>query len=140
MSQQHQVLVKVYKGKRQSDAAKDFQKEASSLAAHDYMPVSQSWAEGRSGCMRVILLGFIGALIWKPAGTLSVTYALQRPIPPQIPYPYQPPAQMPAAQPPYQPPAQVPAVQPYPQPLEAPPALPALPPEHPHETSTDRQT
>jgi hypothetical protein len=87
---QQQVLIKVYKGKRQSDAAKEFQKEASTLAAQGYMPVSQSWAEGRSGCLRVIMLGFIGALIWKPAGTLTVTYSRQAQVQPQVPYPQVP--------------------------------------------------
>lgn len=96
---QQQVQVKVYKGKRQSDAAKDFQRDATNLAAQNYLPVSQSWAEGRSGCLRVVLLGFIGALIWKPAGTLTVTYSLQRPSPPQHPYPSQPILQVPPLSP-----------------------------------------
>ena len=74
MSQSAPVQVRTYKGKRQSDAAEAFQKDAIVMAAAGYVPVSQSWAEGRSGCVRMIALGFIGALVWKPAGTLSVTY------------------------------------------------------------------
>lgn len=68
------IIVRTYTGKRQSDAAEVFAKDAILAAADGYEPVSQSWAEGRSGCLRIIGLGFIGALVWKPAGSLTVTY------------------------------------------------------------------
>ncbi len=74
MSANDQVIVRSYKAKRQEEAAREFAKDATALARQGYQPVSQSWAEGRSGCLRVVLLGFVGALVFKPAGTLSVTY------------------------------------------------------------------
>jgi hypothetical protein len=80
-----QVIVRTYKAKRQADAARDFAKDAQKLAATGYFPVSQSWGEGNSGCRRVILLGFVGALVFKPAGTLTVTYRHEEPKPVEAP-------------------------------------------------------
>lgn len=76
-SDQPPVKVTVYKAKRQSDAAKAYAADAVTMAALGYEPVSQSWADGRSGCLRWILLGGFGALVIKPAGTLTVTYRLR---------------------------------------------------------------
>lgn len=70
-----QIIVKTYEGKRQSDAAKKFQADAQKMAADGYRPVSQSWADGRAGCMRILTLGLF-SLVWKPDGTLTVTYEL----------------------------------------------------------------
>lgn len=70
------IHIATYKAKDQQAAAKQFAKDAEKWASRGYEPVSQSWADGRSGCARVILLGFVGALVWKPAGTLTVTYRL----------------------------------------------------------------
>lgn len=68
------IMVKVYKGRDQSHAASEYAKDAGQLAVHGWSPTGQSWADGRSGCLRVLMLGFIGALVWKPKGTLTVTY------------------------------------------------------------------
>lgn len=70
------VEVVVYKARTQEDAAKEFQKDAVKRAGRGYEVVSQSWADGRSGCLRFLMLGGIGAMVIKPEGTLTVTYRL----------------------------------------------------------------
>jgi hypothetical protein len=73
------VVVVTYSGRTQEDAASHFAEDAAVLAEDGYAPTSQSWADGRSGCLRFILLGGFGALIFKPDGTLTVTYQLREP-------------------------------------------------------------
>lgn len=73
------VEIRTYTGRTQQDAANDFAKDAARWAARGYSPVSQSWADGRSGCLRFLLLGGIGAMVIKPKGTLTVTYRLDTP-------------------------------------------------------------
>jgi hypothetical protein len=78
------IIVKAYKGK-QGEATAEFQADARVMAAHGYIPVSQTWVPGSWGCgaflvaalLVVIVVGiivFIYMLIVKPAGTLTVTY------------------------------------------------------------------
>ena len=80
-------IVKTYKG-RQDAARKQFLKDSQKLAKKGYFPVSEHWQEGAWGtgnfilalllCLLLIgLLIFIYMLIVKPAGELTVTYALQ---------------------------------------------------------------
>jgi hypothetical protein len=66
--------VRTYTGRDQQAATEEYTKDAAKMAEQGWMPVGQSWADGRSGCLRVIMLGFIGALVWKPKGSLTVTY------------------------------------------------------------------
>jgi Short C-terminal domain len=68
-----QTLVRTYKGRTQSDAAVLFSQEAPLLAAKGYKPISQSWADGRPGMGRVLMLG-LAANAMRPDGTLTVTY------------------------------------------------------------------
>lgn len=70
------VEIRTYKARTQEDAAKSYTKDASKMARKGYSPVSQSWADGRSGVLRFLMLGGIGALVFKPKGTLTVTYKL----------------------------------------------------------------
>lgn len=77
------VVVVTYSGRSQEDAAAKFAQDAAMMAEDGYAPVSQSWADGRSGCLRFILLGGFGALILKPDGTLTVTYELHQHGPPR---------------------------------------------------------
>lgn len=70
------IEVKDYRAKRPEDATKAFRKDAEKLAKQGYVPVSQSWADGRTGIKRFIMLGGVGSLVFKPAGTLTVTYRL----------------------------------------------------------------
>jgi hypothetical protein len=51
------VVVVSYPGRTQADAAQIFAKHASELAASGYVPVSQSWAEGRPGIGRAFMMG-----------------------------------------------------------------------------------
>ena len=69
-----QVAIRVYKAKSQQKAAAAFQKDAQKLSLQGWEVVSQSWAAGQSGCLRLLFMGFIFALIIKPAGSLTVTY------------------------------------------------------------------
>jgi hypothetical protein len=80
-----QIIVRTYKASSQAAAAKQFERDAVSLRAQGYVPVSQSWAQGSWGCgafivallLCIILIGivvFIYMLLVKPAGTLTVTY------------------------------------------------------------------
>lgn len=67
------VVVRVYPGKTQADAAKMVEADAAHAARYGYSPVSQGWSEGRPGIGRVVMIGFY-SLLFKPAGYLSVTY------------------------------------------------------------------
>jgi hypothetical protein len=89
MAEPKPVIVRTYKGSEGSAAAA-FQRDAQSLAAQGYYPVSQNWAQGSWGCgafivaliLCVVLIGiliFIYMLIVKPAGTLTVTYEYRAP-------------------------------------------------------------
>lgn len=68
------VVVRVYPGRTQSDAAHLFQRDAGHAAAYGYSPTGQSWSEGRPGIGRVVMLGFY-SMVFKPKGYLTVTYA-----------------------------------------------------------------
>jgi Uncharacterised protein family UPF0547 len=67
------VVVRNYPGRSQSEAANTFAQEAQVASRYGYLPVSQSWGEGRAGIKRVALIG-IGSMVWKPKGFLTVTY------------------------------------------------------------------
>ena len=68
------VIVRVYPGQRQSDAAAIYGDEALILAGYGYLPVAHSWAVGEPGVGRVMALGMIGAVAMRPEGALVVTY------------------------------------------------------------------
>jgi uncharacterized membrane protein len=81
------TLIRRYKGAQQADALAAFEQDARELAKQGYEPVGQSWAEGQWGAAAllialVLLVVLVGLLILmymllvKPAGTLTVTYAL----------------------------------------------------------------
>jgi len=67
------VEIRIYRAKRPEEAARAFQEDAPRLYEQGYEIASQSWADGRSGCLRVLFFG-IFALIFKPMGTLTVSY------------------------------------------------------------------
>jgi pSer/pThr/pTyr-binding forkhead associated (FHA) protein len=72
-----QVIVRVYKGGNQSQAAQKFAEDAAQLAAQGYVPISQSWAQNeRGGCMGCLMLVIFWPLLLlgKGGGTLTVTY------------------------------------------------------------------
>ena len=71
-----EVVVLSYPGRTQADAAVAFQQDAQRMASHGYVPVSQSWAEGRPGVARVVAIGVFSTAI-RPAGYLTVTYRKQ---------------------------------------------------------------
>lgn len=71
------VVVRVYPGRTQADAAGAFQVEAVKVAELGYMPVAQSWADGRPGLGRVLALGLLASSM-RPNGALTVTYQRQR--------------------------------------------------------------
>ena len=68
------VVIRVYPGRTQADAARLFQRDAGHAATYGYAPTGQSWGEGRPGLGRVVMLGFY-SLMLKPQGYLTVTYA-----------------------------------------------------------------
>lgn len=72
------VVVRTYAGRTQGDAAETFRRDAQKLAARNYFPVSQSWADGRPGIGRVLTLGVFAEAI-RPAGALTVTFELRAP-------------------------------------------------------------
>jgi hypothetical protein len=87
VSEKETIIIKNYTGSKES-ATRQFQKDATQLAAQGYYPTSQSWAPGAYGCgsfifallLCLILIGilvFIYMLLVKPDGTLSVTYQLR---------------------------------------------------------------
>jgi len=82
--QARQVVVRTYRGSQESAAAQ-FRSDAAAMAAHGWVPTTQSWAPGAYSCGAFLLalllcfvvvgfLVFIYMLIVKPDGTLSVTY------------------------------------------------------------------
>lgn len=62
------ITVKRYK----SD--KEYQRDASSMAQQGYAIQSVASEQPRAGCLRIILTGGLGAIIWKPKPQLVVTY------------------------------------------------------------------
>lgn len=88
------VVVRAYRGKSQAEAARWVQPDADRLAAAGYAPVAQSWAQGSWGAGAFLLaillilafgiglLILLALLIWRPAGTLTVTYQLREVEPP----------------------------------------------------------
>ena len=83
------VIVRAYRARSQQAAAPQMQADAERLAAAGYTPVAQSWAQGSWGAgafiLAIILILLFGLglllllalLIWRPAGTLTVTYQLR---------------------------------------------------------------
>jgi hypothetical protein len=72
-----QVIVRTYKAKSQSKAAKGFSRDAAKLARKGYMPIAQSWEQGKSGVLRFAITLGLSAWVLKPAGSLTVTYRLE---------------------------------------------------------------
>jgi len=81
-----QTVVKTYTGS-QEQATSKYRADAEKMALHGYVPTNQVWTAGSYGCgsflvallLCFVLIGilvFIYMLIVKPAGTLTVTYAL----------------------------------------------------------------
>jgi hypothetical protein len=70
------ILVRNYGGRTQADAAALFRREALLLVNKGYRPVSQSWADGRPGVGRAIVIGRLATAI-RPDGTLTVTYQFE---------------------------------------------------------------
>jgi hypothetical protein len=70
------ILVRNYTGRTQADAAELFRRDAQFLATKGYKPVSQSWADGRPGVGRALVIGRLATAI-RPDGTLTVTYQFQ---------------------------------------------------------------
>ena len=68
------TAVRTYTARRQHDAAKAFAKDAAKMGEQGWSPVSQSWAPGKSGCLRTVMLGFVFAWAIPPKGSLLVTY------------------------------------------------------------------
>ena len=68
-----QVIVRTYKAKSRPIAAKAFSADAEKLAGQGYIVVLQSWETGKTGCL---LTPTLSAWIFKPAGSLTVTYRL----------------------------------------------------------------
>jgi len=68
------VLVRVYPGHRQSDAAATYEDEAVLAVRAGYLPVAHSWAPGEPGIGRVLAIGVLGAVAMRPEGALVVTY------------------------------------------------------------------
>lgn len=70
MAQQKAIEVKRY----QDDKA--YQRDAGKMTARGYEVQSVTSEQPRSGCGRIIALGGIGALLFKPKPELVVTYRL----------------------------------------------------------------
>lgn len=101
------VIVRAYRARSQQAAAPQMQADAERLAAAGYAPVAQSWAQGSWGAgafiLAIILILLFGLglllllalLIWRPAGTLTVTYELrEQATPPSAPAPPAPPTKV----------------------------------------------
>ena len=84
------VLVRLYPGRTQDQAAQHYGTDAAQLADLGYLPVSQSWAYGQwpsgliivSVILCIFLIGFVLLAVMvatKPDGTLAVTYVLSDP-------------------------------------------------------------
>ena len=87
MAGSRENIVRTYRG-TQAAATVAFQKDAAKLATKGYVPISQTWEEGKYGCgsflfallLCLVLIGiiiFIYMLIVKPPGSLTVTYAFR---------------------------------------------------------------
>ena len=63
-----QVVIKRYKNER------EYQLDALEQSEQGYFVRAVTSEQPRSGCMRIILTGGLGALIWKPKPQLVVTY------------------------------------------------------------------
>lgn len=61
-------MIKVYKNKHQHEAMKEAYRDADKQG---YTIASTSWQDGKSGCLRFLLLGPL-AFFWRPAGVLTV--------------------------------------------------------------------
>jgi hypothetical protein len=70
------IIVWSYPGRTQVDAGEVYAKHALELAVEGYVPISQSWAEGRPGAGRVLMIGLFASSI-RPKGFLTVTYRLE---------------------------------------------------------------
>ena len=84
------ILVRVYPGDHEH-AVELFQIDAEDLAAHGYVPIAQSFVEGRypgwfvilAAVLVIFLVGVLAlAYIFatRPPGTLAVTYMLRTPV------------------------------------------------------------
>jgi hypothetical protein len=62
------IQVKRYK----SD--KTYRKDASMLTQQGWKVVSATSEQPRAGCLRIILTGGLGAIVWKPKPQTIVTY------------------------------------------------------------------
>lgn len=62
-----QTIVREYKSRQA------FERDAEKLAAEGYSVLTVTDSQQRSGCLRMLTLGFL-ALIWKPKSKLIVTY------------------------------------------------------------------
>lgn len=51
-----------------------YQADQAAMTARGYRVASVASQQPRSGCLRIVLLGGIGALVWKPKPILIVTY------------------------------------------------------------------
>ena len=56
--------------------AKDYQKEAQKMEKQGYKVAHTVVEQPRSGCLRIIALGGIGALVFRPKNVTTVTYEL----------------------------------------------------------------
>lgn len=74
-----ETLIRTYQGKGLKKATLAFQADVALLSAAGWHPTQQTWEGGRSGCLRTILLGFVFAWAFPPAGTLTVTYQRNTP-------------------------------------------------------------
>jgi hypothetical protein len=70
------IIVWSYPGRNQVDAGELYAKHAVGLAGQGYTPIAQSWAEGRPGAGRVLVMGVFASSI-RPKGFLTVTYRLE---------------------------------------------------------------
>lgn len=61
-------MIRTYRAKRQADAMQAAYDEAN---RDGLLIESSSWQEGRSGCLRFLLIG-IFAFFWRPKGELTV--------------------------------------------------------------------
>lgn len=62
-----QTIVREYKSRQ------EFERDAAKLADQGYSVLTVTESQPRSGCLRMLTLGFF-ALIWKPKNKLIVTY------------------------------------------------------------------
>ena len=73
-----QVMVRTYKAKSRPMAAKAFSSDAEKLAGQGYGVVLQSWESGKTGWLRFVLTLTLSRWLFKPDGSLTVTYRLDR--------------------------------------------------------------